>query len=227
MCVNYTPSKRQEIIDYFQASIATDATWPEETWQDYLAPIIGTGVGDKRQATVANFGMVPKRHIPQGVKPWSSMNARTETIGQKRTFSTFWRKCQFCLVPMSSFCEPNWETGKAERWKIGMADGAPFAVAGLWRAWHEPDTSETFSFTLLTVNANDHPLLKRFHKPAAPKEPEDKRSLVIVPPADWDAWLHCTDSEIARSFLRPYPAELLAAHPAPRPVARKKEVKKD
>ena len=38
---------------------------------------------------------------------------------------------------MSGFFEPCYESGKAERWRICMADGAPFAVAGIWRAWQE------------------------------------------------------------------------------------------
>ena len=39
-----------------------------------------------------------------------------------------------------------------------MADGAPLAIAGLWKGWAEPDGSQSFSFTMLTVNADNHPL---------------------------------------------------------------------
>ncbi|CAM2158455.1 protein of unknown function (plasmid) [Pararobbsia alpina] len=48
------------------------------------------------------------------------------------------------------------------RWKIGLADRTPLAIAGLWRAWSEPDGATALAFTMLTVNADDHPLMKRF-----------------------------------------------------------------
>ncbi|MNR57749.1 hypothetical protein D3C85_1785870 [compost metagenome] len=47
----------------------------------------------------------------------------------------------------------------------------------------------------------------------------EKRSVVIVPEADWDDWLRCRDPEVARTFLRLYPAERMAGAPAPMPPA--------
>jgi putative SOS response-associated peptidase YedK len=224
MCVNYQPPKKPDLERVFGVSAGEHDEWPDEVWQDYPAPIIRAGVNGERITSVATFGMVPKRHVPEGVKPWSSMNARAETIGSKRTFAPYWRKCSFALIPMNAFYEPNWESGKAVRWRIGMVDKAPFGVAGLWRSWNETDGSEALSFSLLTINANAHPLLKRFHKPAPPGEAEDKRSLVIVPPNEWDAWLQCHDPEMARSFLRLYPAERMTAEAAPKPLRQKKSI---
>jgi hypothetical protein len=36
------------------------------------------------------------------------------------------------------------------------------------------------------MNADEHPLMRRFHKPG-----DEKRALVIVPRSDWDEWLSC------------------------------------
>jgi putative SOS response-associated peptidase YedK len=52
-----------------------------------------------------------------------------------RSFSGAWKKSQLCLVPMTAFFEPNYESGKPVRWGIGMADQSMFAVGGLWREW--------------------------------------------------------------------------------------------
>jgi len=104
------------------------------------------------------------------------------------------------------FYEPNWETGKAERWAIGMADGEPFCIAGLWKAWEEKQGSFSFSFTQLTLNADEHSVMKHFHKPG-----DEKRSLVILPRDEWDAWLNAGEPEIARSMLNLYPAKLMKA----------------
>lgn len=94
----------------------------------------------RRQAGGADsHRLVPKWNIPPGEKP---------------TYRSAWQHGKLCLVPMLGFFEPCYESGKAERWRIGMAYGKPFAVAGIWRAWQE-EQGYTFSFSQLTVNA-DH-----------------------------------------------------------------------
>jgi putative SOS response-associated peptidase YedK len=159
--------------------------------------------------------MVPRRHIPPGVKPFDTMNARAESLGEKRSFAPAWRRSQLCAVPMTCFYEPNYESGRAERYGIGMRDESVFFVAGLWREWREADGQLASSFTQITINADAHPLMRRFHKPD-----DEKRSLVVLPPEDVDAWLHCRDPELARSFLRHYPAEAMKTWPAPRTTAK-------
>jgi putative SOS response-associated peptidase YedK len=77
---------------------------------------------------------------------FDTMNARAETVGERRSFSGAWKKQQLALIPCEAFYEPNYETGKAVRWRIGMADGAPFAIAGLWRAFW---SSVSFSHSLV------------------------------------------------------------------------------
>ncbi len=212
MCVNYVTVSRQVLYDVFDTPMHSDVDWPEEAYQDYLAPIIRSERAGQREALVAAYSLVPKQHIPPGVKRFSTMNARAETVGQLRSFAKSWRGNQLCLVPMHAFFEPNWETGSAVRWKIGMADAQPFAVAGLYRSWLDADGSESFSFTQLTINADEHPLMRRFHKPGV-----EKRSLVIVPRHEYDDWLECKDTERARTYLSNCPPELMAAVPAPKP----------
>jgi putative SOS response-associated peptidase YedK len=170
---------------------------------------------------LASYAMVPKRHILPGGKKFSTMNARAETIGEKRSYAKPWRKGQLCLIPMESFYEPCYETGAPVRWSIGMVDQASFAVAGLWRAWHEPDGSTAHSFTQITVNADHHPLMKRFHKPD-----NEKWSLVIVPSSEYEDWLECQDPERARSYLQLYPAELMTARPTPKPTKEKNRTRR-
>lgn len=217
MCVNYLPVSRETLVNTFQAPLAAEASWPEEAYQDYLAPLIRHDEHGRREARVGSYGMVPKQHIPQGVKHFATLNARAETVGQLRSYSGAWKRGQLCLLPMEAFYEPNWETGKHVRYRIGMADKSPFAVAGLFRQWQEDNGEVSWSFTQLTVNADAHPLMKRMHRPG-----DEKRSLVIVPADDYDDWLACRDPETARSFLRLFPAALMEARPEPRPAARRK-----
>ncbi|WP_254894724.1 SOS response-associated peptidase [Chromobacterium haemolyticum] len=204
MCINFTPPTHRQLLDGFGLD-AAGLEWRAETWQDYPAPII-TAAG----LLMASYGFIPKPHLPPGVR-LTTMNARAETIGEKPTYKGAWRKGQLCLVPMQAFFEPCYESGKAVRTRIGRADGEPFAVAGMWREWQEPDGGISHAFTQITINADEHPLMKRMHKPG-----DEKRSLVIVPPAQYQAWLECAEPELARAMLAPFPAELMCAEPAQR-----------
>jgi putative SOS response-associated peptidase YedK len=223
MCVNYRPPlpEQMDMVLGVLVDLYKDWDWPNETWKDYQAPILRAGAGvdgrSARELCLASYGMVPRRHIPAGVKPFDTMNARAESLGEKRSFAPAWRRTQLCAVPMTCFYEPNYESGRAERYGIGMQDDAVFFVAGLWREWREADGGLGTSFTQITINADEHPLMRRFHKPD-----DEKRSLVVLPGEDVDAWLQCRDPELARSFLRHYPAEAMKAWPAPKAPAASK-----
>ena len=54
--------------------------------------------------------------------------------------------------------------------------------------------------------------MKHFHKPGA-----EKRSVVIVPPAQDGDWLSCRSTDEARSFLNLYPVEAMRAEAYPLP----------
>lgn len=208
MCVNFIPPTRQQLRDLFDVELP-QLEWPPEAWQDYTAPII-IDSGNGPQALLASYGLVPKRHMPDGVRI-STMNARSETIGKLPTYRRAWHAGQLCLVPMQAYFEPCYESGKAERWGIGLASGLPFAVVGLWRTWQEEAGNVSHAFTQITINADDHPLMRRMHRPG-----DEKRNLVIIEPAHYQDWLTCRDPELARSWLTNYPAELMTAWPAPK-----------
>jgi putative SOS response-associated peptidase YedK len=213
MCVNYRPPlpEQLDMVLGTLVDLYRDLDWPGETWKDYQAPIVRAGARGERTLKLASYGLVPRRQIAPGVKVFDTMNARAESLGEKRSFAPSWRRAQLCAVPMTCFYEPCYESGRAERFGIGMRDDAPFLVAGLWREWAEPNGQVGTSFTQITINADDHPLMRRFHKPD-----DEKRALVVLRPDDVDAWLQCRDPETARSFLRHYPADAMKAWPAPK-----------
>jgi putative SOS response-associated peptidase YedK len=210
MCVNYTPTRKDQIAAKFDAIDQTGIDWRPETWQDYTAPFITHDALKRRQTLAGAYSMVPKHKIAPGMKRYSTMNARAETIGELRSYAKPWREGLRCLVPLQNFFEPNYESGQAERWQIGMLDETDFAVAGLYRAWEEDNGQQSFSFTQITINADEHPLMKRFHKPG-----DEKRSLVVIAKEDFDDWLSCSKLELARAFLQLPDAERMWAKPVP------------
>lgn len=59
-------------------------------------------------------------------------------------------------------------------WRFSRADGKPGGLAGVWNIWVDLTTAEAHeSFTMLTLNANHHPIMSRMHKPD-PKCPPDQ-----------------------------------------------------
>jgi putative SOS response-associated peptidase YedK len=211
MCTSYEANPNDARWDVFSLFPRPEFDYRPEIYKDYYAPIFRRG-GALFETVPASFGIVPRRHIPPGVKVFDTMNARTESVEQKRSFSAAWKNLQLCLIPCMSFFEPNYETGKPVRWKIGMANGEPFAIAGLWRQWKEVDGSLSLAFTMLTVNSDEHPLMNRFHKPG-----DEKRSVVIVPPTEHADWLSCKSTDEACSFLNLYPVEAMHAEAFPLP----------
>jgi putative SOS response-associated peptidase YedK len=217
MCTNYAAARRDRLFRHFGVE-PPDSPWRDEIYKDYPAPIIRR-IESTQRADLATFGMVPRKHIPAGVKVFDTMNARAETVGEKRSFSGAWKRLQLCLVPCEAFYEPCYETGKAVRWRVGMASGESFAIAGLWREWGETEGT-ALSFTMLTVASAEHPLMKRFHKPG-----DEKRSVVILPHSEYEGWLASGSMDEARSFLNLFPATKMHAEafPAPPRAAKAKD----
>lgn len=83
--------------------------------------------------------------------------------------------------------EPNYKSGHAVRWRIARQDGLPFFLAGIWEKAQRQE-QPLWSFSMLTINADEHPLMRRFHKSG-----DEKRSVVVVPLERWQHWLHADE----------------------------------
>lgn len=126
---------------------------------------------------------------------YATNNARFEEITTKASFKYAWQYGKRCIIPARSFDEPCWESGENVWWQFRRADGAPWGLAGLWHAWTHPDTGEIHeSYTMLTLNADAHPLMSRMHKPdpTLALDKQDKRSVVPIELKDVGRWLHGT-----------------------------------
>ncbi|WP_176056859.1 SOS response-associated peptidase family protein [Paraburkholderia caribensis] len=68
----------------------SDFEYRSEIYRDYYAPIFRRE-DFQFQTSPASFGIVPRRHIPPGVKLFDMMNARSESVEQKCSFSSAWK----------------------------------------------------------------------------------------------------------------------------------------
>ena len=148
--------------------------------------------------------------------PYPTSNARSEELRAKASYKLPWARGQRCVILAESFFEPNWETGKHIPWRFRRADGEPWGLAGMWNTWVNKETGEIHeSYTMLTLNANNHPLMKRMHRPDPKRPPDmqDKRSVVPIELDAVDAWLFGT-MEQAQQLLRLPAVAFFDASPA-------------
>jgi putative SOS response-associated peptidase YedK len=209
MCANYRPSAREELM-------ALPLPPPDfdygEAYPGSIVPIVTNFA--PRMWVPASFGLIPSWAKDAKITR-STYNARTETVGEKPSFRDAWRRGQLCIIPASAIYEPCYESGKAIRWRIERADGKPMGIAGIWERGIKESGLPSWSMSMLTINADGHPVMQRFHKPA-----DEKRSVVILPDDAWGDWLRARSEAAARAMLRPTEADLLRVQPDPLLVAR-------
>jgi putative SOS response-associated peptidase YedK len=186
-----------------------------DVWPGYEAGFIRrhgqTEVGDKavpeREALTGLFGLVP--HWAKDTKfARNTYNVRSETAMEKPSFRDAWHKAQHCIIPALCIFEPDWKSGKAIPIRIERTDDQVLGIAGLWANWKSPDGESIYSFSMLTINADDHPLMNQFHRPG-----EEKRMVVVLPEDAYSEWLNAAAKD-SMDFMRQYPAKNLKFAPA-------------
>ena len=185
----------------------------QEVWPTYPAFFVRrpleADAGDEavsaREALTGVFGLIPA-WAKDDKFARRTYNARSETAATLPSFRDAWRRGHKCIIPADAIYEPDWRSGKAQATRIARSNGGALGVAGLWSAWESPAGDWISSFTMLTINADDHPLMRNFHKPG-----DEKRMVVILPEATYDDWLNAPAAR-SMAFMRPYPADQLCAN---------------
>jgi putative SOS response-associated peptidase YedK len=215
MCSHYqAPQDRKAFANQFKVDPPEDMG-KHDVWPGYAATFIRKAnpntPSTEREALTGLFGLVP-HWATDPLIGRKTYNARTETVATKPSFRDAWKYAQHCIIPADAFFEPDWRSGKAISSRISAFNNAPMGIAGLWAEWKSPK-GIVYSFTMLTINANDHSLMCQFHKPV-----DEKRMVVILPPERYDAWLNAKANE-SMEFMQAYRAEWLQSA-APLPVQK-------
>jgi putative SOS response-associated peptidase YedK len=56
-------------------------------------------------------------------------------VAEKPSFRDAWRRAQHCIIPVQSFFEPDWRSGKAVPTRITLTNSEPMGLPGLWAQW--------------------------------------------------------------------------------------------
>jgi putative SOS response-associated peptidase YedK len=191
MCTNYTPTRNgQWVKEYFGVDLPT-ADYPVEAYPGYAAPFVVKSHQTGRVACgLARFGLIPSWAKDHKISR-HTYNARSETVREKPSYRTAWRQRRYGIALLDNFYEPNYVTGKAERWKIELDGKEPFGIASIWDTWTDPASGELItSFSMLTVNADEHPVMNQFHRAG-----DEKRTPVVLAPFQFEEWLSASDSQ--------------------------------
>ena len=212
MCSHYQAIKERERFFRLFGIYPPDPDGKFDMWPGYTGVLVrrpdtresGDDAVPDLEAIPGLFGLLP--HWAKDTKlARNTFNARSETAHEKPSFRDAWRRNQHCIIAADAIFEPDWRTGKAVATRITRADGEPMGIAGLWSCWRSPQGLTVHSFTMLTINADTHPLMRNMHRPG-----EEKRMVVILQRAAHDDWLDAPAHQSMR-MLQPFPADSLVA----------------
>jgi len=167
------------------------------------------------QIVLMNWGLIPfwtkYNETAQRIKQLA-LNARSETIFEKPMFrqSIFAKRC---LVVVDGFFEWRHLNDKRYPYYISLTNHQPFALAGIWDKWQDPDTGiESLTFSVITTEANS--LMTQIHN-------TKKRMPAILPMENEKKWI---DNNLKRtdieSLLKPYSEMAMEAYPVARSISR-------
>lgn len=158
--------------------------------------------------TSAQWGLIPSwsKDGGKGGKP-PPINAKAETIASNGLFRRPYASKR-CLIPIDGFFE--WKdihgTGKDKQpFAIAMRDGSPFALAGIYDQWLNPETKEVVT-TFCVVTCEPNEMMATIHD----------RMPVILDPTDYDRWIGPEPDP--RDLMKPFPAERMTMWPIGRNV---------
>lgn len=217
MCNRYVAPDQADIERFWHIGRHNPWRGEVEVFPRSLGPFVRPVVGRSgvSELIVGQWGLIPW-FAKTAKLTYATNNARCEEIAAKASYKMAWQRGQRCIIPAASFDEPCWESGRNVWWRFRRRDGAPWGLAGLWNAWTDKETGEIVeSYTMLTINADAHPVMSRMHKPdpKLPPDRQDKRSVVAIETAHVETWLRGTRDE-ASKLMAPPAVEVLDGKPA-------------
>jgi len=156
---------------------------------------------DTRDVEMLRWGLIPFWAKDEKIG-YRMINARSETIQEKPSFRNAFKQRR-CLILADGFYEWQKQSGSAPKvpYYFQLADGAPFAFAGIWESWN-PEPEETVrSCSIITTTPND--LVAMAH---------ERMPVILDKSMMWD-WLQEKPADNLQAMLAPYPAEKMRARP--------------
>jgi putative SOS response-associated peptidase YedK len=188
-------SDKQRIAEAFDVGMGLEDLYLEpddDIKPGSTQPVVLTSEAGERELALMRWGFkLPDRLL---------FNARSEGIEKAK----FWHDSfllRRCLVPADAFYE--WQQNTLEKKKpkfeIAVPGREPFAMAGIWKPWKNPKTSQwERAFAVITGEPNEV------------MQPIHNRQPTILEPRDYEEYLAAADRPPLH-LLRILPAEEMRA----------------
>jgi putative SOS response-associated peptidase YedK len=201
MCGRYTLTASAQIIaEFFKLSEVPDIkprynVAPTQS----IATVTVDSEKMQRQLQFMRWGLIPS--WAKDMKIGSKMiNARSETVAEKPAFRSA-IKHRRCLIVADGFYEWLPQGKHKQPYYFQMAQGAPFAFAGLWENWESPEAEKIVSCSIITTAANET------------VQPVHDRMPVILPEEAWEEWLDpAVSTQQVLPLLKPYSSAAMTAN---------------
>ena len=154
MCGRFTQKlSPREVYDLYGViepppSFAREPRYNGAPTQDFA--VCRVDGGGRRHIAELRWGLVPSWWKDAGAGP-PLINARSETIREKRVFADAFRERR-CLVPANGWFEWQGPSQARQPFYLTLVGGGPISFAGIWERW-EARREVVESFTILTTPA--------------------------------------------------------------------------
>lgn len=151
------------------------------------------------EAHKARFGLIPKWSKEPRMK-FSTINARAETADSLPTYRESFKNYR-CLVPFSHYYEWRHDGEKKIPYLFKLANRDIGSFAGLYSIWKDATGRETWTFSIITVDANS--LGEKIH----PRMP------VILDQTTEETWLDPETKAVdLMALLKPYESNYMETY---------------
>lgn len=181
----YSPAEAVAELFEFEARVTTEPRYNIAPSQ--LVPVVRNGPKGGRELSMLRWGLVPfwARDPSIGNR---MINARAESLAEKPAYRSAYEKRR-CLVLADGFYEWREEAAGKTPYFISLANGQPFALAGLWEAWTDRGTGESLQTAVIVTTAANE-FLKDLHD----------RMPVVLQPDTARAWL-AGDTDVLETVI--------------------------
>lgn len=201
MCYQYSVPGPDSLVKRFSALFLESVTFKQQYHASSFdlpkLPVITNE--NPKQIQLFIWGLIPfwvkDRKNAEELR-LKTMNARAESIFEKPSFRQAAEQ-KHCLVLADGFFEWQEVQGKNYPYYIRLKNHKPFAMAGIWDAWVDKETSEELrTYSVITTKANL--LMEKIHN-------KKKRMPVILPRENEKDWICASlNKESAQALLVPY-----------------------
>src|SRR6516164_4602694 len=203
MCNLYSLNKKRDMVARFFRVSPNRAVMFEPVsaiFPRHVAPVVRSTVDGEREIVTMSWGFML---LQNGRAPRPVTNVRDDKILK----SSFWKSSfeeRRCLVPASSFCEPNGDAKPATWHWFSLKGSEPrplFAFPGIWRRYRGPVKKdgpnvdiETYAFLTTTPNS----LVATIN--------HERMPVMLTNDEEFNTWLRGSADE-AFALTREYPPE--------------------